>query len=376
MNKYYSISIFILFFLFSHCSPKSEKQQFQSSSLILIEDIGERKEMLFSEIGKNIDIIQLDNDCLMGQINKLVYSDNRFYALDIDQCGCLCSFDATGKLIKKLDLKVDTKFQFDGITEMFMVEGNLVVHDVSRKTNFHLNENLEVLKTEKLPFQANAIFPFNSSWLVFLNYIQPEYKHDVLVYSPDKEEITNNFLPIRQDDYVYIYEDRSTFSLNTDGKVYFSRAFNDTIYSIDQDSNFSPLYYLDFGSSKTPPDYLSKIGDAMDLMRDFREAKYTFLYGNIHFTRKGDILAQVQKGNTGQNIFIDTKKNEAFLFDNFKDDYITGLPFHSPIFSNEKHFIFEVSSEIFANSASLSEDIIMRFNPSPENNFLLFLVEK
>ncbi|MCS4436576.1 6-bladed beta-propeller [Aquiflexum gelatinilyticum] len=376
MKKYHFLLIFIFSNLFSNCSPKTETQQFQSTPLIVIEDIKESKEMLFSEIGKNIDIIQLDNDCLMGQINKLVYSDNKYFALDIDQCGCLCSFDATGKLIKKLDLKVDSKFQFDGITEMFMVEGNLVVHDVPRKTNFHLNENLEVLKTEKLPFQANAIFPFNSSWLVFLNYIQPEYKHDVLVYSPEKEEITNNFLPIRQDDYVYIYEDRSTFSLNKDGKVYFSRAFNDTIYSIDQDFNFSPVYYLDFGSSKTPPDYLSKIGDAMDLMRDFKEAKYTFLYGNLHFTRRGDILAQVQKGNSGQNILIDTKKNEAFLFDNFKDDYITGLPFHSPIFSNEKHFIFEVSSEILSNSGSLSEDIIMRFNPSPENNFLLFLVEK
>lgn len=361
---------------FTNCTSKIETQQFQSEPLIVIKDISERKEMLFSEIGKNIDIIQLDNECLMGQINKLVYSDNKFFALDIDQCGCLCSFDETGKLIKKLDLKVDTKFQFDGITEMFMVEGNLVVHDVSRKTNFHLNENLEVLKTEKLPFQANSIFPYNKSWLVFLNYIQPEFKYDVLVYNPDKEEITNNFLPIRQDDYVYIYEDRSTFSLNKDGKVYFSRAFNDTIYSIDQDFSFSPVYYLDFGNSKTPPNYLSKIGDAMDLMQDFREEKYNFLFGNLHFTQKGDILAQVQKGIMGHNLLIDSKKNEAFVFDNFKDDYITGLPFHSPIFSNEKHIIFEVSSEILYNSGSLSEDIIMRFNPSPENNFLLFLIEK
>jgi hypothetical protein len=361
---------------FINCTPKSETQQFQSDPLVVIDDISERKEMLFSEIGKNIEIIQLDNDCLMGQINKLVYSDNKYFALDIDQCSCLCSFDATGKLIKKLKLNVDTKFRFDGITEMFIVEGNLVVHDVSRKTNFHLNENLEVLKTEKLSFQANAIFPFNSNWLVFLNYIQPEYKYDLLVYNPDKKQITNNFLPIQKDDYAYIYEDRSTFSLNKDGKVYFARAFNDTIYNIDQDFNFSPVYYLDFGSSKTPPKYLSKIEDAMDLMRDFKEKKYDFLFGNLHFTRKGDLLAQVQKGIMGHNLFIDTKKNEAFLFDNFKDDYITGLPFHSPIFSNERHFIFEVSSEILSNSGSLSQDIIMRFNPSPENNFLLFLIEK
>ncbi len=376
MKKLSFLLCLIIIIHFIYCTPKTETQQFQSGPLIVIDDISKRKEMLFSEIGVNIQIIQLDNECLMGQINKLIYSDNKFFALDIDQCSCLCSFDATGKLIKKLDLKVETKFQFDGITEMFIVEGNLVVHDVSRKTNFHLNENLEVLKTEKLPFQANAIFPFNSIWLVFLNYIQPEYNHDVLVYSPDKEEITKNFLPIRQDEYVYIYEDRSTFSLNKDGKVYFSRAFNDTIYSIDQDFNFSPVYYLDFGSSKTPPNYLSKIEDALDLMRDFREEKYDFLFGNLHFTIQGDILAQVQKGIMGHNILIDTRKNEAFLFDNFKDDYITGLPFHSPIFSNEKHFIFEVSSEILSNSGSLSEDIIMRFNPSPENNFLLFLIEK
>lgn len=358
------------------CNLKTEKQQFQSDPLIVIKEIGQRKEMLFSEIGKNIDIIQLDNDCLMGQINKLVYLGNKFYALDIDQCGCLCSFDYKGKLIKKLDLKVDSKFQFDGITEMFKVEGNLVIHDAYRKTNFHLNENLEVLKTVKLPFQANAIFPFNSSWLVFLNYIQPEYNHDVLVFSPDKEEITNRFLPIRKDEYAYVYEDLTTFSLNKDGKVYFARAFNDTIYSIDQDFIFSPVYYLDFGSRKTPPNYLSKIEKPIDLMQDFKEEKYNFLFGNLHFTPKGDILAQVQKGQKGQNIFIDTKKNDAFLFEVFKDDYITGLPFYSPIFSNEKLFIFEVSSEIFANSTSLSEDIIMRFNPSPGNNFLLFLVEK
>lgn len=86
MKKYHFLLIFIFSSLFSNCSLKTETQQFQSTTLIVIEDIKERKEMLFSEIGRNIDIIQLDNDCLMGQINKLVYSDNKYFALDIDQC--------------------------------------------------------------------------------------------------------------------------------------------------------------------------------------------------------------------------------------------------------------------------------------------------
>lgn len=376
MIKSHHLFVLLIIVFFSNCSRNSERLQIKSSPLSIINNIKESKELLFSKLGKNIEIIQLDNECLMGKINKLVLSDSNYFALDIDQCSCLCSFDKNGKLIKKLDLKQDTKFQFDAISEMFIFENNLVVHDVAMKINFHLNESLEVVKTEKLPFMANAIFPFNNNWLVFLNYRQPEYENDFLIYNPENRQILKKYLPISKKEYEFIYDDRSTFNLKNESEVFFSKAFNDTIYSIDKDLNFTAVYYIDFGSSKIPAKYLEEIEDSMDLMQDFLERKYYFLYGNIHFINNSEILAQVQNGNMGRNILIDTKKNEAILFDKFKDDYITGLEFYSPILSNQNHFIFEMSSETLSNSSSLPEDIILRFNPLPENNFLLFLIEK
>ncbi|MCH6200306.1 hypothetical protein MMU07_12005 [Aquiflexum sp. LQ15W] len=85
MKRIHFVFYMLIAFQFFYCTPKTENVQIHSYPLIVIDDISERKEMLFSEIGKNIDIIQLDNDCLMGHINKLVYSDNRYFALDIDQ---------------------------------------------------------------------------------------------------------------------------------------------------------------------------------------------------------------------------------------------------------------------------------------------------
>jgi hypothetical protein len=122
--------------------------------------------------------------------------------------------------------------------------------------------------------------------------------------------------------------------------------------------------------------YLTTIQDAMDLMRDFQNRTYLFLHGNLHVVRDGNLLAQVNRGNRGYNMLIDRGKNEAVLFETFKDDYLTGLPFYNPLLSNESHFVFELSSEDLSNSVSLPEDFILKFNPSPENNFLLVFLEK
>lgn len=367
-----TVYLIFIFLLFLSCSKRLEDQ----SGVVVISDIKKGSDMLFSQLGSNIEVVQLDNECLMGHINKLAFSKDHIFALDIDQCSCLCSFDRNGHLIKKLDLSSDTKFQFDAVSEMFVVGDELLVHDVSKKSIFYLNESLDVIRTAVLPFMANAIFPYHDIWLVFLNYRQEEYVHDFLVYDPEKGKVLEKFLPFNQDDYVYVYEDRSSFALGKEGVAYFSKAFNDTIYSIDREFKMSPAYYLDLGPSKVPEGYLSKIDGAMDLMQDFMDRKYQFLHGNIHFSKKGKIFAQVQHGNIGKNVFVDPEKNQATLFDGFKDDFLTGITFHSPMLSDENRFVFDLSSEILFNSGSLSEDFIMSFDPSPDNNFLLVFLEK
>jgi hypothetical protein len=89
MRKPHLLFRLLIISLFPNCNRNSEKQQFKSSPIIVVDNIKESKELLFSELGKNIEIIQLDNDCLMGQINKLVLSDSKYYALNIDHCSCL-----------------------------------------------------------------------------------------------------------------------------------------------------------------------------------------------------------------------------------------------------------------------------------------------
>lgn len=369
-------SVIFVLLVFTNCSRSLDQKNDSTQTLLQIDEIKENKEMLFSRIGKNIHIIQLDNACLMGQINKLAVSGENIYALDIDQCSCLCSFDETGNLIEKISLSEDRQFQFDAIAEMFILGDQLVVHDVARKSLFFLNKNLEVTRTEKVPFMANAIFPLNDTWLVFLNYRQSEYDHDFIVFDPNNGKVLERYLPVVEDEYRYVYEDRSTFAKSKQGSVYFSKAFNDTIYAYHGDNGLIPHILLNFGQSKLPKDYLTTIQDATDLMRDFLNGTYLFLHGNLHVVRDGNLLAQVNRGNRGYNIFIDVGKNEGMLFERFKDDYLTGLTFYNPLLSNESHFVFELSSENLSNSFSLPEDFILKFNPSPENNFLLVFLEK
>ena len=320
-------------FLLSFISCKQEISQFS------FEPISVQYPLLVSEIGESLEILEIQTKYPISGTPTILKSDRYFYLFEQGIVTSLHQVSLDGKVLKSIDFGYDDKLNADAITQVILKENKIGV--VSRgNLVIWFDENLEELEEEKLPFMANFHYPINENRMIsFNNRIDDQENFDILIQESGE---TKKTLPIRKDEYTFVYESYSPFS-EWNSHVIFSQAFNDTIYVWDKEG-FRPLFHVNFGTNAVA-DRLKQVQHPLDMLAFFNEKKYHYLPGEVYGLDANRVLFQInEKGNRKLGL-MNFETKELSVYPGIVDNSISNMILYFPQFAKDRELFFGISGE-------------------------------
>lgn len=356
MNRIILVPIFLLLF---SCSQNPEEFSFSPKIV--------DKPLLVSEIGQQLDILEMKTKYPISGTPTLLKSDRFYYLFEEGLVTSLHQIDLDGNLRNSIDFGYDDKLSADGITQVLLKENRVGV--VSRgKTVIWFDEDLEENDSEVLPFMANFHLRINDENIIsFNNRIDEREDYDILIQS--NKEI-KKALPIRKEEYNFVYKSYSPFSFW--GKdVLFSQAFNDTIYSWGPEG-FRPLFHVDFGTDAVA-DRLTGIHHALEMLTFFNEKKYAYLQGEVHGLDANRVLFQFNQKGKRKLGLMDFNKSELIGYSGILDNSISNMALYFPQFVKDGVLYFGLSGEqILENYDRLPDSFKHRLSEDYAESYFIY----
>jgi hypothetical protein len=298
------------------------------------------KPVLVSDIGERLDILEIQTPYPISGTPSILKSDRYYYLFEQGIISSLHQVGLDGKFIRSIDFGYDDKLNADGITQVILRENQVGV--VSRGSSvIWFDENLEELETEKLPIKAHFHYPLDDENLIsYNNRINDLEEYDILITQNEK---LKKALPIRKEEYNFVYKSYSPFS-EWNQKVLFSQAFNDTIYTWDQEE-FKPLFHVDFGSNAVSKERFLEIQHAMDMLAFFNERKYSYLQGEVYGFDSNRILFQINEKGKQKLGLMNVSENQLTIHPGIVDNSVSGMVLYYPQFSQDGVLYFGISGE-------------------------------
>lgn len=213
-----------------------------------------------SMVEDSVLVIPLEtrDDCLIGEITKMVYQNNLIYVSD-NMSKAIYAFDETGKLVTKLRAVGNGPGEYLNITSFAVHGTDVIIYDHFTSRLMFYNAQGEYIKTEDVKdvWGMDIVSLGDKIW--FANdggRLDRGFYHlfSVNADKPDKHEA---FLPFQDpdeqgwgtDDYIAPLKDEALF-------YYFPF---DTLYTL-KDNKAYLSYVVDFGKKRLPQQYIQADG--------------------------------------------------------------------------------------------------------------------
>jgi hypothetical protein len=325
-----------------------------SISNFSIQPVEVDKPILISDIGESLGILEVQTPYPISGTPSILKSNRYYYLFEQGIVSTLHQVGLDGKLIRSIDFGYDDKLNSDGITQVIL-RGNQV-GVVSRGSSvIWFDENLEELETEKLPIKAHFHYPLDAENLIsYNNRINDLENHDILITQNGK---LKRALPIRNEEYNFVYKSYSPFS-EWNGQVLFSQAFNDTIYTWDQEV-FKPRFL--------------EIQLAMDMLAFFNERKYSYLQGEVYGLDPNRILFQINEKGKQKLGLMNLQENQLTIHPGIVDNSVSGMPLYYPQFSQDGVLYFGISGEqLLENYEGIFKSFKHRLSTNYAESFFIY----
>lgn len=252
--------IIVLLFLLSGCNnPRNNNNNKEAIPTIKVPDVGAQDGLYVENIDGLFDTIQFirletDSNCLIGEIMKIEFFEEKFFILDSDVTKTLFCFDRNGGFLFK-------------INNIGKGPGEFI-----SPVDFSINDQKKELSLLDVGSQKIITYNLNGTFIKEINYVDKFGAIDIshlhmdgdLTYAMlDKPELScDNFIKIydgtkevsgsfKIDKYNWNIPSgfSSRFSRNTNPMFLYVSKTSDTIYSINK-YEFKPFYYIDFQGMK------------------------------------------------------------------------------------------------------------------------------
>lgn len=331
---FYSIQII---FLLNSCNAK--EPVLETSELVQIPAL-DQKILDPKELFDRKEIIELEfcDDCIIGEVQKIITDKTGIYVLDKTIAKSLKKFDWNGKLIYSIDEsgnglgKYVLPFDFD------LGEDKVIILDVNQRKMLFFNSELGTFENEERLGEFQAV-----SFAILENQTYAYHldgrdfgpgKHFLgLISGPEIQlESPNWIYDFGNSDYMTVDQE---FSKGING-VLFAKSMNDTIYSVDN-QGFTPRYYLNFGDKSLSDEI--RDADILESRQKIMTEWPYFHWGRI-FENKQKLFF-LWSGDLGEKnlSFFDKKLSETFLIKG--DDFFPDKIFHL----DESKIMFYITPE-------------------------------
>ena len=236
-----------------------------STKIIKIGEINENQIIKFSDIYNTINFVRLEtkDECLIGRIDKIVATRDKFVILDTSSAKMVFVFSNNGTFLNKIGSNGRGPLDYD--------EPNDIAYDEQRDELLVLCHNRQTILKFKLDgtfiekifieWWVNSMHIVENNYLLYLNNrIQPNGKkhpYNIIIINKDGKDL-KHLLPI-DEETSDLYPPKSTFSdFNTE--IIFSTYYFNKVYKLE-DNDIKIKYLLDFGKWMVPESAYKNIND-------------------------------------------------------------------------------------------------------------------
>lgn len=245
---YFSIPFFFLL-LWSSCGRFNDSSSTMTDGVIRIDLTNYRDHVIDTAIVESYDYIPLSNDVPMGQVDKLLVTDDQIVVFDKRQSKAVYSFDLSGKLTYILEKRGKGPGEFLFPTDVDLdPEGNIYVLDVGVSKIIKYYEG-KMLYEEPLEFRPTSFawlskegYTFymtrsdNDGKFHFASILWDRLKHNHQFYFPFGERNQNKLMPITPGLY------------RSGSSILFSPFLSEKVYRVSNlNSEPQLIFEFDFG---------------------------------------------------------------------------------------------------------------------------------
>ncbi|GHT23653.1 hypothetical protein FACS189430_07270 [Bacteroidia bacterium] len=263
MKKYY---IYLLLLL---CSCSENNRIFEAENIIHIDVEKSDKEYAryASKLVKSVSYIPLQttNDCLIGQITKLIYAKDLIYIYDI-QSNKLYQFDKNGQFLRSIGAIGQGPGEYIRIQsfDVNQINGNISIYCQIKQSILEYTHDGNLVKVEKIGLVIGDFiyyenrYLFYCSWLPNNKVFHETYPLQYRLVGMSENIVTDKFLEYKYNDYLSntIYAASYNVFYQTNENVMLYEQATNMVYSLNGNDAIA-TYAVDFIKYNTPFDVFS-----------------------------------------------------------------------------------------------------------------------
>ena len=339
--------------LLAGCNQPVSKIYDGDSVTITIGADNHQEKIYYSQLFDSVKYIPLEinDDCIIGIIDKIIYYDNRFYILDSKQ-NILFVFSDTGEFIWKIDKRGNGPGEYLYIRDFDLSNNHLYLLDPRRNVleydlsgNYINNYSLNNIYGTSI-FVNNEFFYINTC-----NNPSTEGNYHLLLMDNYGKTFKNG-IPITQKNLVgrcITFNNRNSFFRYQD-RIRFYMPFSTKVFSIAGDSIYVQ-YDFDFKNNNLPENFFNR-----NTYEDLKNYS-SYAYGFNSFWENDSYLSFIIKFNNNDWDVVYFKTENKSLYGSFYDDMAFCFPaFH--VVNNDYAIGFRTMDELFAEYNYSKEDRI------------------
>ncbi len=338
------LTFILVSFLLISCGNQSDQDSEENSYKKLFIDIDNIKSN-YSFHSDNYELIplELNDQSLIGAIDKLIHYQNRIFILDTDITKSIFCFSEVGEFLYKINSVGEGVGEFVKPFDVYLFNEEIQVLDANQRKTIVFDMKGGFKRETRLPFedQIMRLYPIDNDCIAYhLDGRSHGSGSLELIKVFNKEFNSFTAKGVVETGNTDAYKSPIEFSENS-GVVRFLHPWTDTIYNISK-NKINTDYVLDFG-----PDRLKKETKQLFLteMREyFMKNPYVFNAGNLVETN--DYLSfQWVRSKQGYEIsedetFVSYFNKTSGELANFPilGNWKNGTSLNGPVFGSEAYF--------------------------------------
>jgi hypothetical protein len=289
-----------------------------------------------SEVMTIESVVYLENTVPVGRVDKLLLYRDLLCVFDRSITNTVHLFDRQGRYLKTIGRQGEGPGEYRKIHDVQINPyTNLIeIWDGTNQQIFSYDEQGNLLQERKVDIFAGAFGVIDSAAYIFYKgnaSFDPSLDYKLIAVDAGRQEVNGKLFPVQGAERQFSVQDPNiVLNYNAaNGKYYFTRLFDDHIYSI-RDRQLTVDYFVDFGRRAVDINQINFNQDKNKIIQDWiLNPDYFTLLGSIMETADHLSFA-FTKGGQVINAFHRKEQNRTYYFENLKND-ITGTAAPMPL---------------------------------------------
>jgi len=251
-----------------------------------------------NELIDSVSFIPLEtsNECLIGEIDKIIYHESKYYILDCHSAKTLFCFDSSGHFLRKIGKVGNGPGEFVEPTDFLLTSSHIVVLDQFAHRLLFYTYDGEFVSSTQFQGKAHGIASLGNDSLFLVragdNRGTDFHNYPILVMD------INGYVKMKglENPYTMNYSASGSPIQRMNGRTLYMKPMADVIYEVTTEQ-IVERYFLNIKDSPLPSNYEKLCnGDFENFMRHYR-GKYNYFSGQFFETKNHVFLMVLNKDN-------------------------------------------------------------------------------